>query len=180
MKLEQEAALVEAILFLESEPQDLSALCRISGLSRDVVLETISHLQQRYSSPAAGIEIVQIADGFLLAPKASLWEHLRKRYGKRADNTMSRAALETLSIVAYSQPVTKNEIESIRGVSPDGMLRLLQEKNLIRVVGKKDVPGKPVQFGTTPEFLKAFRLSSISDLPRLDELDQERFELDGR
>lgn len=85
--------------------------------------------------------------------------------------------METLSIIAYSQPVTRAEIEAIRGVSADNMIRLLIEKDLIKEVGKKDVPGKPAMFGTTKEFLKIFRLNSIADLPKLDETERERFEL---
>ena len=85
--------------------------------------------------------------------------------------------METLSIIAYSQPVTRAEIEAIRGVSADNMIRLLIEKELIKEVGKKDVPGKPAMFGTTKEFLKIFRLNSIADLPKLDETERERFEL---
>ena len=84
--------------------------------------------------------------------------------------------METLSIIAYSQPITRQEIESIRGVSADGMIKLLAERQLIREVGKKEAPGRPVQYGTTKDFLKLFRLASIADLPKMDELDQERFE----
>jgi segregation and condensation protein B len=88
--------------------------------------------------------------------------------------------METLSIIAYSQPITRSEIESIRGVQADTMIRLLLEKELIRETGKKDVPGKPVQFGTTREFLKLFRLESIADLPKLNESEAERFELENQ
>jgi segregation and condensation protein B len=84
--------------------------------------------------------------------------------------------METLSIIAYSQPITRQEIESIRGVSADGMIKLLLARNMIKEVGKKEAPGRPVQYGTTKEFLKLFRLASIADLPKMDELDQERFE----
>ena len=85
--------------------------------------------------------------------------------------------METLSIIAYSQPITRGEIEAIRGVSADNMIRLLAERNLIKEVGKKDIPGKPSQYGTTKDFLKFFRLNSIADLPKLDETESERFEL---
>ena len=85
--------------------------------------------------------------------------------------------METLSIIAYSQPITRSEIEQIRGVSADNMIRLLLDRELIKEVGKKDVPGKPVQYGTTKEFLKFFRLNTIADLPKLDETESERFEL---
>ena len=88
--------------------------------------------------------------------------------------------METLSIIAYSQPITRAEIEAIRGVSADNMIRFLVEKEFIKEVGKKDAPGRQVQFGTTKDFLKFFRLNSIADLPKLDELERERFELEGQ
>jgi hypothetical protein len=119
---------------------------------------------------------VQSGGGWILAPKVELWEVLKDRYGKKADSRLSRAALETLSIIAYSQPITRAEIESLRGVSADGMVHFLLEKELIKEVGKKEAPGRPVQYGTTKEFLKYFRLGSIADLPKLDELDRERFD----
>ena len=110
------------------------------------------------------------------APKKAYWESLRERYGRKNDKRLSRAALETLAIIAYTQPITKAEVENIRGVTADGMIKLLVEHSLIETAGKKDVPGKPVQYRTTREFLRVFRLASIADLPKMDELDQERFE----
>ena len=178
MNLDREVALVEAILLLESEPVDIRRIARIGDLSTDTVLHAIGKLQDRYQNPAFGLTVAEIAGGFLLSPKTELWEILSKFYGKQNENNLSRAALETLSIIAYSQPITRSEIESIRGVSPDGMIRLLMAKNLICTVGKKEAPGRPVQYGTTPDFLKRFRLASIADLPKLDELDRERFELE--
>ncbi len=178
MDLSKETAIVEAILLLESEPVGFEQLSKISRLDRSIVERCLEQLNERYSSPAHGIEVVQLADGYVLQPKLELWENLRDRYGKRNENKLSRAAIETLSIIAYSQPITRAEIEGLRGVSPDGMIRLLQQRNLIQEVGRKDAPGRPVQYGTTSEFLKLFRLSSIADLPRLNEEDQERFESD--
>ena len=102
---------------------------------------------------------------------------LRERYGEKNSGRLSRSAMETLSIIAYSQPITRGEIEAIRGVSADNMIRLLSERNFIKEVGRKDVPGRPIQFGTTKEFLKFFRLNTIADLPRLDDNEEERFEL---
>jgi segregation and condensation protein B len=168
--------LVEAVLFLENEPVEPAVLCRITGLNRDQLLEAIQVLRDRYADESHGMEIVELGGGYTLAAKQKLWELLKPRYGKRGEGKLSRAALETLSIIAYSQPVTRQEIEAIRGVSADGMIKLLASRNLIREVGKKQVPGRPVQYGTTKEFLKTFRLGSIADLPKLDELDAEKFE----
>lgn len=175
--MEKESALIEAILFLETEPVDENTLVRISGLSADLVTNVLEILSNRYSGDDHGIELVQISGGWVINPKRELWESLKDRYGKKNDGRLSRAAMETLSIIAYSQPITRSEIEAIRGVSADNMIRLLSERNLVREVGKKDVPGKPVQFGTTKEFLKVFRLNSIAELPKLDETESDRFEL---
>ncbi|MDR1238885.1 MAG: SMC-Scp complex subunit ScpB [Treponema sp.] len=178
--LEKETALVEAVLYLESDPLDEGAISRISGLSRDVVKSALENLGRRYGGEESGLELVHIGGGVMISPKKELWENLKERYGKKNEARISRAAMETLSIIAYSQPITRSEIEAIRGVSADNMIRLLLEKELIRETGKKDVPGKPVQYGTTREFLKLFRLNSIADLPKLDEGERDRFELEGQ
>ncbi|MBR5867057.1 MAG: SMC-Scp complex subunit ScpB, partial [Spirochaetaceae bacterium] len=161
----------------ESEPQSEAVLVRNSELSKDVVDMALQQLKEKYSAADSGIELIQISGGWTLSPKRELWDFLKERYGKKSEGKLSRAAMETLSIIAYSQPITRAEIEAIRGVSADNMIRLLVERSLIKEVGKKDVPGKPVQFGTTKEFLKFFRLNSIADLPRLDDAESERFEL---
>jgi len=175
--MEKETALIESILYLETEPLDEVSLARISGLTKEIVEQVLEILKDRYSDEAHGIELIQISGGWAISPKKELWETLKDKYGKKNDNRLSRAAMETLSIIAYSQPITRGEIEAIRGVSADNMIRLLADRNLIKEVGKKDIPGKPVQFGTTREFLKFFRLNSISDLPKLDETESDRFEL---
>lgn len=175
--MEKEAALIEAIFYLEAEPLDVAALSRISDLGQEVVEQALETLQEKYASENSGIELVQISGGWIISPKSELWSFLKERYGKKNDNKLSRAAMETLSIIAYSQPITRAEIEAIRGVSADNMIRLLLERNLVKEVGKKDIPGKPSMYGTTKDFLKFFRLNSIADLPKLDETESERFEL---
>lgn len=178
MDMVKEAALIEAILYFETEPLDLAALSRISGLGREAAAKAVEVLEAKYAKEDSGLEISRIGGGLVISPKREYWESLKERYGKRNDTRFSRAALETLSIIAYSQPVTRGEIEDIRGVQADSMIRLLLEKNLIQEAGKKDVPGKPVQYKTTREFLKFFRLESIAALPKLDPSEAERFELE--
>ncbi len=179
LNLDKEAALLQTVLYLESDPLDEAALSRISGLSKDVVEAALEQLKESMAAPGYGLELVSMAGGWMMAPKQELWAVLKERYGRKNEQKLSRAALETLSIVAYSQPVTRAEIEAIRGVSADNMIRFLLDKGFIKEMGKKDAPGKPTQYGTTKEFLKFFRLSSIAELPKLDELDRERFELEG-
>ena len=177
--MEMETALIEAILYLESDPVDETSLSRISGLAKEVVEKSLEALSERFSQDDSGVELSRIGGGIVIAPKKIFWDQLKERYGKKNEAKLSRAAMETLSIIAYSQPITRGEIEAIRGVSADNMIRLLLERELIHETGKKDTPGKPVQFGTTKNFLKFFRLDSISDLPKLDEIENERFELNG-
>ena len=177
---EKEAALIEAILYLETDPMDFNVLARISGLSKDAVKKAAETLEEKYRWEDSGVELSRIGGGLMLSPKQEYWDTLKPHYGKKSETRFSRAALETLSIIAYSQPVTRSEIESIRGVQAvDTVMRFLLEKNLIREVGKKDVPGKPTQYGTTREFLKFFRLESIADLPKLNESEAARFEPEG-
>ena len=177
MEFEKESALIEAILFLESEPVTEKSLSAISELSEEVVRKSLEVLKEKYKSDASGIELEMITGGWALIPKKEIWNVLKERYGNKNEGKLSRSAMETLSIIAYSQPVTRAEIESIRGVSADNMIRLLMERNLIKEVDKKDIPGKPSLYGTTKEFLKFFHLNSIAELPQLDEDEEQRFEL---
>ena len=177
--LEKETALVEAVLYLESDPVDEGAISRICGISKDTVKAVLEKISERYAASDCGLELSRIGGGIMISVKREYWENLKDRYGKKNDGKISRAAMETLAIVAYSQPVTRAEIEKIRGVSADNMIRLLLEKGLVREAGKKDIPGHPVMYGTTRDFLKLFSLNSIAELPKLSESDIEKFELEG-
>jgi len=177
-KLQKETALVEAVLYMEAEPMDEAALSRISGLSKEIVKTALDSLGERYAMTDCGVELSRIDGGVMISPKREYWENLKDRYGKKNEGKISRAAIETLTIIAYSQPVTRAEIKDIRGVNPDNMIHLLMEQDLIHEVGKKDIPGKPAQFGTTRKFLKQFRLNTIADLPKLNEYDMDKFELE--
>ncbi|MFZ5859345.1 MAG: SMC-Scp complex subunit ScpB [Spirochaetota bacterium] len=174
-QLDAEAALVGAILFLESEPVSEERLAKISGLTDEQISLALQRLCAEYELPVHGFAPTQSAGGWILAPKLSLWEQLKDHYGKKNEMKLSRAAMETLAIIAYSQPITRAEIEAIRGVNVDGMIRLLLSRNLIAEIGKRDAPGKPMQYGTTKDFLKYFKLNSIADLPKLDEIENARF-----
>jgi segregation and condensation protein B len=171
-----QARFVESILYLENEPLDLTALCKISGFDRDVVVQTLAELRIHYTDGNHGIEISEFAGGYHFMPKEELWPDLKKHYGRKIDKRLSKSALETISIIAYSQPITRKEVENIRGVSSDNVIRLLLEREYIHVLGRKDVLGRPFLYGTSKKFLQDFNLKSISSLPKLDELDKERFD----
>jgi segregation and condensation protein B len=177
--LEKETALVEATLFCEGDVIDEGTIARICGLSKDIVKSALENLKEKYTSLDSGIELSLIGGGIRIIPKKEYWDSIKERYGKKSDGKISRAAMETLAIIAYSQPITRAEIEKIRGVNADNMMRYLKEKMLIREIGKKDIPGKPALYGTTKEFLSQFHLNSIADLPKLSESDIFKFELEG-
>ena len=177
MELNKETALLETVLFLESEPLSVKVLSNKSQLSEEVVEKCLDNLKEKYADENSGIELSMITGGWCLSPKKEYWDVLKEQYGTKREGKLSKSAMETLSIIAYSQPITRAEIEQIRGVSVDNMIRLLIERNLIKEVGKKEVPGRPTLFGTTKEFLKLFRLNSFSELPKLDEEEEDRFEL---
>ncbi len=176
--LSQEARLVEVVLFLENEPVSIERLQKMTGLSQEVLLHAMEELQGHFDTFMHGLSLVEKSGSWQFSPSGDLHASLRGCYGKKVDRRLSRAALETLSIVAYSQPVTRREIDNIRGVASDTIVRLLREREYIKVVGRKDVPGHPCLYGTSRKFLFEFNLPSISALPKLSEIDQARFDKD--
>jgi len=177
MKLEREMSIIEAILFLENNGLDIKALSRISGISITGVETALDQIKEHYSSQEHGIELSDLNGVYSLVPKKDLWSSLKDHYGKKNEQKLSKAALETLSIIAYSQPITRPEIDSIRGVGSDNSVRVLLARGLIMEVGKKEAPGRPSQYGTARDFLKTFHLSSIAELPKLGDIEREKFEL---
>ena len=174
-QLDLDAALISAILFLENEPISEEKLAKISGLTLEQTSLALQRICSKFDQPIHGFAPIRREERWIFAPKLAFWDKLKDHYGKRNEMRLSRAAMETLAIIAYSQPITRAEIEAIRGVNVDAMVRLLLEKNLIAEISKRDVPGKPMQYGTTKEFLRCFGLNSIEDLPKLDEVENSRF-----
>jgi segregation and condensation protein B len=128
----------------------------------------LEELRDEYEKSNRGIRIVEIAGGFQMVTSPLLATFIKKLYKGRRVERQSRPALETLAIVAYKQPVTKLEIEAIRNVDVDGIVRSLLEKGLIRIAGRKNAPGRPYLFGTTRQFLEYFGLKSLEELPRIE------------
>ena len=176
MELSKDAALIEAILLLESDPVEPRKLSSISGLSAEAAQEAIAQLRQGLEADGHGLEIVEIGGGFAFAPRKASGSSCASATARARRTTFPRRPWRPWQSSRIPSPSRAAEIESIRGVAADGMIKLLMSRNFIREVGKKDAPGKPVQYGTTREFLKAFRLNTISDLPKLDGLERERFE----
>lgn len=177
MNLDSETALLETVLFLESDPQTPENLAKITQMDLETVNQCVELLKEKYGNADSGIELSLVLGGWMLTPKMDSFNLVKERYGKKNEGRLSKAAIETLSIIAYSQPITRAEIESIRHVSADNMIRILLDRKFIKEGQKKDIPGKPVTYGTTKEFLEFFHLQSIADLPQLDEKESERFDL---
>lgn len=167
MDNKQTKGAIEAILFATGRIVKAKELMNILELSFDELSKVISEMQTEYKEENRGIEILRIEDGFTLASKKEYHEYLYPALDKRIKPKLSQASLEVLSIIAYNQRATKADVDSIRGVDSGGSIYRLQEYNLIETAGKADLPGKPMTFRTTDNFLKMFGLKSLKDLPKL-------------
>ncbi len=159
------AAAIEAILFASGNSVKIDRLADVLGLSDEEIRAAIESLKERYASPERGICITELEDAVQLGTKGEYYEYLVKLAKSPRRMTLSDTVIETLSIIAYKQPVTRAEIERIRGVSCDHALNRLIEYDLVEEVGRLDAPGKPLLFGTTEQFLRSFGVRSIQDLP---------------
>ena len=165
-------SIVESLLFVAEGPLTLQRLAEaIEGADKSEIIAALEQISVDLESNRRGVRLVEVAGGYQLRTPKENADWVKKFLGGRPAR-MGRATLETLAIVAYRQPVTKAEIEAIRGVDVDGVVNTLMERSLIRAVGRKDVPGRPFLFGTTPEFLQLFNLKDLSELPTLKELDE--------
>jgi len=164
---------IEALLFVSGNPLSVD---RLKGLFEDVAAEKIEEqlktIQQDYMDRGAGLMLAEVAGGYQLATRPEHFPWIRKFKTVKTSTKLSRPALETLAIVAYKQPITRTEVELIRGVNIGGIMRNLMERRLVKIVGKKDVPGKPMMYGTTMEFLQYFGLKDLSALPTLKEFQE--------
>jgi segregation and condensation protein B len=165
-------AILEALLLASPEPLTLKRIADVIGLDDKDARHLVEDLQRNYRESQRGLVIKEIAGGYLLTTRADLAPYVEKLVTPRARG-LSHAALETLAIIAYRQPVTKAEIEGVRGVKVDRALESLLERRLVAEVGRKEAPGRPVLYGTTKEFLAYFGLKDLSDLPPI-ELDQSK------
>jgi len=161
---------IETLLFITDQPIGVSRMCQAVGVKdRDRVTALIGELRQEYETRGGGIQVIEIAEGFQMATRPGFAAFIRNLYKDKMTMRLSTAALETLSIIAYKQPLTRAEIEQIRGVEVIAALETLLEKALVRVVGRKETVGRPLLYGTTPDFLRHFGLRSIRDLPPIEE-----------
>ncbi len=160
--------IVETLLFITDRPVKPSRIADvIDGVDARRVREMILEIQDDYIRRNSAVQVVELGGGFQMSTKPEYGRWVRRLYNEKMTAKLSNAALETLAIVAYKQPITRAEMEAIRGVDVAGPLERLLERSLVRVVGKKDTVGRPMVYGTTDEFLRMFGLNKISDLPDL-------------
>ena len=165
MELQKIEAAIEAILFTMGEAVEVEKIAAAIEHDKDTTRKLIRNMMDKYNNSDRGIKIIELEDSFQMCTKAEYYEQLIKVASQPKRHVLSEAALETLSIVAYKQPVTRIEIEQIRGVKCDYAVNKLIEYNLIQELGRLDAPGRPILFGTTEEFLRSFGLTSVEDLP---------------
>lgn len=164
-------AIIEGLLFVAEAPLKAERIAEVLDCERAEVLPLLRELAEDYRTGGRGFLLTEVAEGFQLRSRPEHAEWLR-RLGRNRPFRFSRAALETLAIVAYRQPVTRAEIEYLRGVDAGGVLKTLLEKRLVRILGKRDIPGRPMIYGTSREFLEFFGLRDLTALPTLREFSE--------
>src|SRR5262245_56882537 len=163
-------AIVEALVFAAEEPLTLADLADLfAGAPATELQAALDDVARSWEAPDRGLQIIKVAGGCRMTTRPELGEWVRALFRARTRRRLSPAALETLAIVAYRQPITTPEIQVLRGTDPGGVLQTLLDRRLLRVVGRKKVVGKPLLYGTTQEFLTHFGLNSLTDLPTLEE-----------
>ncbi len=166
----ESASAVEALLFASDAPVPLSRIARITELSQGMVKKAIDNLNRKYEESANTFRIQQIAGGYQMMSKPEYFDILKELKKSRKETSLSRAALETLAIIAYRQPILRADVEAIRGVASGEVIRNLIEKKLVKITGRAPVIGRPMLYGTTKTFLDIFGLGTLDDLPRAEEL----------
>jgi segregation and condensation protein B len=169
MTIEQSEAVIEAVLFTMGDSVSADSLALAIEHDVETTIKLIHNMMDKYEAEDRGIRIIELDGKFQLCTKQEYYDNLIKVCSQPRKYTLTDAALETLSIVAYKQPITKIEIEKIRGVNSDHSVSKLVELNLIKEVGRLDAPGRPMLFGTTEDFLRSFGVSSIDELPAISE-----------
>lgn len=162
-------AVIEALLFASDKPLNLERIKNVvDNIETDQLRGILEELKAEYERSERGIRIIEIAGGFQIITAPNFAPFLKKLYKERHVEKLSKPALETLAIIAYKQPVTKLEVESLRSVNVDGVFYNLLDKNLIRVAGRKKAPGRPKVYSTTAQFLEYFGLKSLDELPKIE------------
>lgn len=167
----------EAVLFASGEPMSIERFSQVLEISPDEVIEVMDALSQKLIKNSNGFELVRLENMYQLATKKEYALYIKKAFDIRRRTPLSPAALEVLAVVAYNQPVTKSFIEQVRGVDCSGVVTTLIEKGLLEERGRLELPGKPLLYGTTKNFLRSFSISDLSELPPLPKNEQENTDI---
>lgn len=169
-------SIIESLLFVSGEPLKLKNIASILEIDEKEALKVLNELIYIYNESDRGIKLIALNEEYQLVTKKQNSSYIQKLLKTNARQALSQAALETLAIVAYKQPITRIEIDEIRGVKSDRALSTLMDKTIIRETGRLEVPGRPILYATTEEFLRYFDLENISEMPSLEELSKTREE----
>ncbi len=173
MDTSQAKSIIEAVIFAANEPVSVEQLARLlDELDGDTVAQLIYELQKEYDATGRSFQIVEIANGFQICTRNQYADWIRRFYTTELSSRLTVSALEALAIIAYKQPVTRAEVEEVRGVNSDSVIRTLSERNLVKIIGRKQAPGRPMIYGTTTDFLMHFGLRDLSELPSVDEIEK--------
>ncbi|MCR5775051.1 MAG: SMC-Scp complex subunit ScpB [Lachnospiraceae bacterium] len=175
MDIVELTAIIEGVLFATGDAVEVEKLAEITECTADEVTEAAERLAKAYNKTDRGIMLTHVENKLQLCTKAELYPYLSKIAKNRREYKLTDTQLETLSIVAYKQPVTKLQVEAIRGVNSDHAVNRLVEYGLVKELGRLDAPGKPILFGTTDDFLRAFGVDSLDDLPEIAPEHVEEF-----
>ncbi len=178
MELQQLEAQIEAILFTMGDAIEIERIAKALGHDTDTIRKVVRNMMDRYDALDRGIQIIELDDAFQMCTKQTMYDAIVKVHHVPKKHVLTDVLLETLSIVAYKQPITRNEIEAIRGVSCEHVINKLLEYRLIKEVGRMNVPGKPILFGTTEDFLRNFGLVSLEELPIVKQEKIEDFKVE--
>ncbi len=173
MEMKEKKSLIEALLFVSGEPLTLAELKNSTDLPEPELKQLLDEMMAEYRERNTGLLIVEIANGYQLVTNPHYAQWIKKFKNTASAGKLSMPALETLAIIAYKQPIIKAELEQIRGVNSDGVIKTLLDRRLIKIMGRKEVPGKPLLYGTTREFLQYFGLKDLTELPTISELTRE-------
>lgn len=174
MDIAEQKAIIEAILFAAGKEVAITTLMTVLELSYKEIELIVGQMRLEYQEKNHGVEIIRVNNSYQMCTKKEYYDYIYPIFDDRAKPKLTSAAIETLSIIAYNPKITRAEIDSIRGVSTDGLLYKLQEYNLIEEAGKMDAPGRPTMYKVTNEFLKTFGYTSLDDLPELPTIKEER------
>ncbi len=173
METKEKKSLIEALLFVSGEPLSLAELKAVTEIPEFDIKQFLDEIIAEYRSRDGGLLIQEIANGYQIVTNPAYAQWIRKYKNTSSSGKLSMPALETLAIIAYKQPIIKTELEQIRGVNSDGVIKTLLDRRLIKIVGRREVPGKPLLYATTREFLQYFGLKDLTELPTISELTRE-------